>query len=105
MGHYGFGRGGWLQVIPVLVSGLLVIGFIRTAVEIADCTGVFSARHVMLAVIAAVPAVLPLFLANRWLNAGLGLAWLFAFFIYLAINAPLAELMALLPAAACVPPV
>ena len=54
----------------------------------------------MLALCAAVLALILLASPRPWLNAGVGLAWLAALFIYLVNAAPL-DLLALLPAQAC----
>ncbi|MFO1237545.1 MAG: hypothetical protein U1F24_11145 [Alphaproteobacteria bacterium] len=99
--RYGLARGGWAQLVPVLLSALLTIGLVRAGLQISACAGAFPATHAMLALCAAVPALIPLASPRRWLNAGVGLAWLAALFIYLGVNAAPLDLLALLPAQAC----
>ena len=98
---YGLGRGGWAQLVPVLLSALLAIGFVRAGLQISSCTGTFPQTHALLAFCAAVPVLIPLVSPRRWLNAGLGLAYLAAFFIYLGVNAKPLDLLMLLPGQAC----
>ena len=96
------GRGGfWLLAVPVLVSLLLVAGFVRAGLQIHACMGSFPPLHAWLALLFALPALLPLFLPGRHFSAGLGLGWIFGILIYIAVAAPPAELLTLLPSIAC----
>ena len=101
MGGYGLSRGGWLQLVMVLLAALLAYGFLRAGLQIAGCQGAFPAAHGLLAAITGAPALLPLVLANRWLNAAIGFLVIGGTALVLAINAPLGELLALMPESAC----
>ena len=57
MGGYGLSRGGWLQLVMVLLAALLAYGFLRAGLQIAGCQGAFPAAHGLLAAITGVAGI------------------------------------------------